>query len=298
VHYLAAFTCALLNNQPMGFYSPAVLIKDAQRHGLRVRPIDIQRSQAICSLEEEADHSLSLRIGFNYARGMRSASIENLLAERNLYGPFASVDDLARRVPTLNRKELVLLARVGALNPLNQVEHRRDALWQVEEAGRPVGPLLRGIVKTSESNSHSTPLVAMTTDERLTADYAGVGLTTGPHPMAYHRAALHANNILSATDLSACLANAPIRIAGCVIARQRPGTAKGFVFLSLEDEAGIANIILAPDVFERDRLIVTRNRFLLIAGIVQNTDGVIHVKALHMEPLNITDVPIASHNFH
>jgi error-prone DNA polymerase len=298
VHYLAAFTCALLNNQPMGFYSPAVLIKDAQRHGLRVRPIDIQRSQAICSLEEEADHSLSLRIGFNYARGMRSASIENLLAERNLYGPFASVDDLARRVPTLNRKELVLLARVGALNPLNQVEHRRDALWQVEEAGRPVGPLLRGIVKTSESNSHSTPLVAMTTDERLTADYAGVGLTTGPHPMAYHRAALHANNILSATDLSACLANAPIRIAGCVIARQRPGTAKGFVFLSLEDEAGIANIILAPDVFERDRLIVTRNRFLLIAGTVQNTDGVIHVKAHHLEPLNITDVPIASHNFH
>jgi error-prone DNA polymerase len=298
VHFLAAFTCALLNNQPMGFYSPAVLIKDAQRHGLRVRPIDIQRSQAICSLEEEADHSLSLRIGFNYARGMRSASIENLLAERNLYGPFASVDDLAHRVATLNRKELVLLARVGALNPLNQVEHRRDALWQVEEAGRPVGPLLRGIMKTSEFNSHSAPLVAMTTDERLTADYAGVGLTTGPHPMAYHRSALHANNILSATDLSACLANAPIRIAGCVIARQRPGTAKGFVFLSLEDESGIANIILTPDVFERDRLIVTRNRFLLIAGTVQNTDGVIHVKALHMEPLNITDVPIASHNFH
>jgi error-prone DNA polymerase len=298
VHFLAAFTCALLNNQPMGFYSPAVLIKDAQRHGLRVRPIDVRRSLAICSLEEEADHTLSLRIGFNYARGMRSASIENLLAERNLYGPFASVDDLARRVQTLNRKELVLLARVGALNPLNQVEHRRDALWQVEEAGRPVGPLLRSIVKTSESNSHSTPLVAMTTDERLTADYAGVGLTTGPHPMAYHRAALHANNILSATDLSACLANAPIRIAGCVIARQRPGTAKGFVFLSLEDEAGIANIILAPDVFERDRLIVTRNRFLLIAGTVQNTDGVIHVKAHHLEPLNITDVPIASHNFH
>jgi error-prone DNA polymerase len=298
VHFLAAFTCALLNNQPMGFYSPAVLIKDAQRHGLRVRPIDVQRSLAICSLEEEADHSLSLRIGFNYARGMRDTSIETLLAERNLHGPFASVGELAHRVPALNRKELVLLARVGALNPLNQVEHRRDALWQVEEAGRPVGPLLRGIAQTLQSSSQSTPLVAMTTDERLTADYAGVGITTGPHPMAYHRAALHANNILSATDLSACLANAPIRIAGCVIARQRPGTAKGFVFLSLEDEAGIANIILAPDVFERDRLIVTRNRFLLIAGTVQNTDGVIHVKAHHLEPLNITDVPIASHNFH
>jgi error-prone DNA polymerase len=298
VHYLAAFTCALLNNQPMGFYSPAVLIKDAQRHGLRVLPIDIQRSQTICALEEETDHSLSLRIGFNYARGMRSTSIEALLTERNMRGPFASVDDLATRVPALNRKELVLLARIGALNPLERVAHRRDALWQVEEASRPVGPLLRGIAQTPQTNLHSTPLVAMTTDERLTADYSGVGLTTGPHPMAYHRAALRACNILSATDLFACRNNVPIHIAGCVIARQRPGTAKGFVFLSLEDETGIANIILTPDVFERDRLIVTRNRFLLIAGTVQNTDGVIHVKAQQLEPLNITEVPVSSHDFH
>jgi error-prone DNA polymerase len=298
VHYLAAFTCALLNNQPMGFYSPAVLIKDAQRHGLRVRPIDVQRSLAICSLEEDADHSLSLRIGFNYARGMRGTSIEALLTERSLHGTFASVDDLPQRVPALNRKELVLLAGVGALNPLDRVEHRRDALWQVEEAGRPVGPLLRGIAQTQQSSSQSTPLALMTTDERLTADYAGVGLTTGPHPMAYHRAALRASNILSAIDLLACRSNASIRIAGCVIARQRPGTAKGFVFLSLEDETGIANIILTPDIFERDRMIVTRNRFLLIAGTLQNTDGVIHVKALHLEPLNINEVQIASHDFH
>jgi error-prone DNA polymerase len=298
VHFLAAFTCALLNNQPMGFYSPAVLIKDAQRHGLRVRPIDIQRSQAICSLEKEADHSLSLRIGFNYARGMRSTSIEALLVERNLQGPFASVDNLARRVSVLNRKELILLARVGALNSLDQVAHRRDALWQVEEAGRPVGPLLRGIAQTQQSSSQSTPLAAMTTEERLTADYAGVGLTTGPHPMAYHRATLRASKILSAADLLACRSNASIRIAGCVIARQRPGTAKGFVFLSLEDETGIANIILTPDVFERDRLIVTRNRFLLIVGTVQNTDNVIHVKAQHLEPLNMADIPVSSHDFH
>jgi error-prone DNA polymerase len=151
------------------------------------------------------------------------------------------------------------------------VEHRRDALWQVEEAGRPVGPLLRGIARTPQSNSPSTPLVAMTTDERLTADYAGVGLTTGPHPMAYHRAALRTINILTATDLFACRNKASIQIAGCVIARQRPGTAKGFVFLSLEDETGIANIILTPDVFERERLVVTRNRFLLISGTKHNT---------------------------
>jgi error-prone DNA polymerase len=116
--------------------------------------------------------------------------------------------------------------------------------------------------------------------------------------MAYHRTALRAVSILSAMDLLACRSNAFIRIAGCVIARQRPGTAKGFVFLSLEDETGIANIILTPDVFERDRLIVTRNRFLLITGTVQNTDRVIHVKAQHLEPLNITEVPVSSHDFH
>ncbi len=298
VHYLAAFTCALLNNQPMGFYSPAVLVKDAQRHGLRVRPIDVQRSQAVCSLDEETDQSLSLRVGLNYARGMRGTSIDALLAERALGGPFVSIDDLVRRVPELNRKELVLLARIGALNSLDRVGHRRDALWQVEEAGRPVGPLLRRSAQAAQSTSESSPLAAMTNDERLYADYAGTGLTTGPHPMAYLRAMLCARNIVSSMDLLACRANELIRIAGCVIARQRPGTAKGFVFLSLEDETGIANIILAPDVFERNRVIVTRNRFLLIAGTVQNADGVIHLKARDLEPLSVTEVPIASHNFH
>ena len=127
----------------MGFYSPAVLIKDAQRHGLRVRPIDVQRSEWLCTLEAEPDGSLSLRIGLNYAKGLRQSSAEALLAARGRDGAFASVDDLALRVPALNRKELVALARIGALNSLGSVEHRRDALWQVEEAGRPVGPLLR-----------------------------------------------------------------------------------------------------------------------------------------------------------
>ncbi|MGB8261871.1 MAG: error-prone DNA polymerase, partial [Terracidiphilus sp.] len=142
VHYLAAFTCGLLNNQPMGFYSPAVLIKDAQRHGLRVRPIDIQRSDWLCTLEAEPVGALSLRIGLNYAKGLRQSAAEALLAARAA-GAFASVDDLASRVPQLSRKDLVLLARLGALNSLGEVEHRRDALWQVEQAGRPSGPLLR-----------------------------------------------------------------------------------------------------------------------------------------------------------
>ncbi len=120
----------------------AVLIKDAVRHGLRVRPIDVQRSQWLCSLEEESDGSHSLRIGMNYTKGLRQSSADAILAARSRDGIFASVDDMTVRVPELNRKELVLLARIGALNSLGKVEHRRDALWQVEEVGRPVGPLL------------------------------------------------------------------------------------------------------------------------------------------------------------
>jgi error-prone DNA polymerase len=286
VHYLAAFTCGLLNNQPMGFYSPAVLIKDAQRHGLRVRPIDVQRSCWLCTLEAEQDGSLSLRIGLNYVKGLRQSSAETFLATRSNHGPFASVDQLSYRVPELNRKELVALARVGALNSLGEVDHRRDALWQVEQAGRPVGPLLRS-AKPDQSEA-ANPLLRMTDDERLAADYAGTGLTTGPHPMAWQRANLHRQGFLSAQELEECVSDRRVCIAGRVICRQRPGTAKGFVFLSLEDETGIANIIVAPDVFEQNRLIVTRSRFLSIAGKLQNQDGVVHVKAQQLVPFNLT----------
>jgi error-prone DNA polymerase len=298
VHYLGAFTCGLLNNQPMGFYSPAVLIKDAQRHGLRVRPMDVQRSEWLCTLEPESDGSLSLRIGFNYAKGLRRSSANEIVATRNLDVLFDSVDDLAQRVPALNRKELVALARIGVLNSLGEVEHRRDAIWQVEQAGRPVGPLLRDVDSALTGTHIPTPLQQMTTDERLAADYLGTGLTTGPHPLAYHRESLRHEGILSAEKLMPQYNNQSVRIAGCVIARQRPGTAKGFVFLSLEDETGIANVILEPDTFEQNRVTVTRNRFLLIEGILQYQDGVIHVKAQQITPLNISNVEIRSHDFH
>jgi error-prone DNA polymerase len=296
VHFLAAFTCGLLNNQPMGFYAPAVLIKDAQRHGLRVRPIDVQQSEWVCTLEHEADGSLSLRIGMNYAKGLRQSSAEALVATRIERGPFASVDDIAQRVPTLNRKELVTLARIGALNSLGDVEHRRDALWQVEQAGRPVGPLLRDA--TFAASPAETPLKKMTTHERLCADYAGTGLTTGPHPLAYHRAAFRQAGLVSADDLTRLPNHHFVHVAGCVIARQRPGTAKGFVFLSLEDETGIANVIFTPDAFEQNRVVVSRSRFVCVEGPLQHQDGVIHIKAQRIVPLDITDIEIRSHNFH
>jgi error-prone DNA polymerase len=265
-----------------------VLIKDAQRHGLRVRPIDVLRSHWLCTLEAESE-SPSLRIGLNYVKGLRQSSADAIIAARNLHGPFANVDELAARVPTLNRKELVALAGVGALNTLGEVAHRRDALWQVEQAGRPVGPLLRGATPPDQA---ANPLRKMTTDERLAADYAGTGVTTGPHPMAYQREALRRQGILTAAELEAARSEQFVRAAGRVVARQRPGTAKGFVFLSLEDETGIANVIVAPDVFEQNRVVVTRTRFLLIAGKLQNQDGVIHVKARSFEPLDTSLEPV------
>ena len=296
VHYLAAFTCGLLNNQPMGFYTPAVLIKDAQRHGLRVHPICIQRSAGQCSIEHEPDSSLSIRIGLNYAKGLRQTSAATLIRARDADGTFRSADDLVRRVPELNRKELVLLAQIGALNSIDEVKHRRDALWQVEQSGRPVGPLLRNT--SAKSDSQYMPLRRMTTDERLVADFAGVGLTCGPHPMSYCRSALQERGFLTADGLTRSENNSFVRIAGCVIARQRPGTAKGFVFLSLEDETGIANIIITPDLFERERIVVTRNRFLNIEGRLQIQNGVIHVKAFHIQPIEISSAGVHSHDFH
>jgi error-prone DNA polymerase len=296
VKFLAAFTCAILNRQPMGFYSPAVLVKDAQRHGLRVKPIDIQVSAWECTVEHEPDGTRSMRLGLGYAKGMRKQAADALIAARVQDGPFRSADDLALRVPELNRKELTLLARIGALNRVEEIAHRRDALWQVEWAGRPEGPLL--IQKNLREDDRSLPLNQMTIEERLVADYAGTGLTVDKHPMHYRRAELRAQGILSSEDLRHCRNGVFVRAAGCVIARQRPGTAKGFIFISMEDETGIANVIVTPDVYEQNRLVVTRSKFLLVEGALQNQDGVIHVKATRLAPLTHGGLEVRSHDFH
>jgi error-prone DNA polymerase len=298
VKYLAAFTCAILNNQPMGFYSPAVLVKDAQRHGLRVKPVDIQVSDWACTIEHEPDGSLSLRLGLGYVKGLRKHSAHAIVNSREECGPFRSAEDLVARMPSLNRKELTLLARVGALNNLDGIEHRRDALWQVERAGRLEGPLLRQKSEVLREDSRSLPLQQMNIEERQISDYVGTGLTIGKHPMAYRRQKLRRERILSAEELRSCRDGDFVRTAGCVIARQRPGTAMGFIFLSMEDETGIANVIVTPDLYERERLVVTRSKFILAEGLLQNQDGVIHVKATHLQSLSDQTLEIRSHDFH
>jgi error-prone DNA polymerase len=173
VKYLAAFTCALLNNQPMGFYSPAVLVDDAKRHGLRVKAIDVQVSQWPCTIEAEADGSLSMRMGLGYVKGLRKESAEAIVAARKEGGRFRSTEDIALRVPSLNRKELTILARVGALNSIDGVAHRRDALWQVERAGKMEGPLFRQRSEWLREDAQLQPLQQMNVEERLVADYGG-----------------------------------------------------------------------------------------------------------------------------
>ncbi len=361
VHYLAAFTAALLNNQPMGFYHPATIVKDAQRHGLKVLPVDVLRSDWLCTLEasplrrrrdteknselrfsksdlkeglrssEKAlrngnseisnpqssaspplrGGSFAVRLGLRYVRGLREEAAGALVQARG-GRLFASMQDLARRVPELRKKELVALAEVGALNSLgngvagNQKSsaaphlrgeynfHRRDALWQVERAAQPVGDLLKRI----EEGDMPSPLDRMTPEERLVADFRGTGLTVGPHPMAYRRGEMDRLGVVCAGDLERLANGRSTRIAGCVIARQRPGTASGFVFLSLEDETGIANAIITPDLYGQNRFAVMAERFLLIDGVVQKQDGVISVKAQRVLPLRVTAAETTSHDFH
>jgi error-prone DNA polymerase len=510
-HYLGAFTAALLNNQPMGFYHPATLVKDAQRHGLKILPVDVTKSDWLCTLEtvasreesvasrqssvagepqaisyqpsaishplpdasetsqknrfvsgrgfsraanvsdstaalaaevegvqtppskvtlvnrfiagqgfdpsaepshstevpwdeigsyrnskhstnlqseitnlksprlspllktchserseepafplqsprpatnERGEKNLALRLGLKYVRGLRESAAQALVRERNL-APFRSIHDLTRRVPELRQDELTTLAEIGALNsvgnspqrnpstslrassdtektltafnsqnschserseepafppptpPINlQSEiknlksavslHRRDALWQIEKAVRRSGPLL----EQSPDPDSSSPLQQMTYEERLVADFHGTGLTTGPHPMAYRRAEMKALGVHPASSLPSIPTGRRLRIGGCVIARQRPGTAKGFVFLSLEDETGIANAIVHPDLLQKNRILLMSGRFLMVEGILQNQDNVISVKAERVLPLNITNAATSSHDFH
>jgi error-prone DNA polymerase len=295
-HYLAAFTAALLNNQPMGFYSPAVLVHDAQLHGLRVRPINVLNSQWDCTVEHTIKESKDvpcLRIGLRYVRGMRQTSAETIVAERQKR-PFEGIGDLIRRVPELQKSELVTLSEIGALNFLDEGANRRTALWQVERAARQAGPLLDAIPEQLELS----PLRQMTDEERLVADFHGAGMTTGPHPMTYCREALSKAQVKRACDLARLPDGQYTRVAGCVIARQRPGTAKGFVFLSLEDETGISNVIVNPDLYEKFRKVINGEKFLRVDGVLQNQDHTISIKAFRVLPLSITGAETESHDFH
>ena len=283
VHCPAEFYVGLLNNQPMGFYSPATLIKDAQRQGIKMRSISVLDSEWLCTVETD----VSLRLGFCLTRGINRVHVEQMVEER-LQRAFQNLHDFRERT-SFDRDELRILAKAGTLNSL--IGHRRDALWAVENE------LHQGELFSDVADKLTSPLTPMQPVERLAADFSTMRLTTGPHPMAYLRASLP-NDIWRSKDLSLGENGTRLRIAGLAICRQRPGTAKGFVFISLEDETGISNAIVSPQLFEKNRLVITQETFLLIEGILQLHSGVIHVRAEQIERLPALELETAdSHDF-
>ena len=286
VHRAPEFYAGLLNNQPMGFYSPATLVLDAQRRDVRVRPVNVQESDWFCTVEKDD----SLRLGLCYVRGMKREEGERIATERRKV-PFHSLADFQLRTGVSKTSQRALAA-AGALNGL--AKHRREAQWQVEVFRDP-----NDLFGTVESDGR-VPLQVMNEFERTRADYSNTGLTTGPHPMRWIREQLtDEKQVWRASDLQNAANGIYLRVGGMVICRQRPGTAKGFVFLSLEDETGVANVIVAPQLFERERLLIGSEQFLLIEGILQHQEGVIHVKAMRIEPLMYPGLTApASHDFH
>jgi error-prone DNA polymerase len=284
-HHGAAFVCAMLNNQPMGFYHPFTLVKDAQRHGVRFRPADVTRSGWDCALEDG-----QVRLGLRYVAGLRKRAGERIASER-ARASFRSLQDFVDRA-SLHHDELQVLAEAGALNAFGLT--RRSALWQVERADRPRGPLFPAEVAAEEESA--SPLPEMTLSERLHTDVARTGLTVGPHPISLYREALAARGVRRACDLPGCPQGLTVRVAGSVICRQRPGTAKGFVFLTLEDETGLVNIIVNPGLFERESPAIVMSPVLEIDGVLQ-VEGGLSVRARDVRAVHLPDVQVSSRDF-
>jgi error-prone DNA polymerase len=291
-HRAPEFYASLLNNQPMGFYSSATLIKDGQRHGVKFLPVCVVQSDLNCTIEVGDRRSeYPVRLGLCIVKTLSGTGAKRLIEERKKQ-PFTSLIDFKRRT-RLNKDELRTLAEIGALNCF--AAHRREALWEVEKPLRQ-DDLFEGDMAAVTDRRYS-PLAPMNYPERIQADFAGMQLTTGAHPMALLRPRL--KGILRAADLATAKHGSTVRIAGNVICRQRPGTAKGFVFVSLEDETGISNAIVTPPMFEANRLVITEEPFLIIEGRLQQVDGVIHVKAQRIERLQYNpSVASRSYDFH
>ncbi len=328
-YHPTAFLISLLNAWPMGFYHPATLVTDARRHGVEVRPIDVNHSGWRCRWEDTApaargakgrgardpqrsgDRVLSrqgeargrddvagatgdwppangvCRLGMRFVRGLRARVAERIEAEQ-ARAPFHSADDLATRC-ALHRDELATLAHAGALASLGLT--RRQALWQVALASRPAGALYAG-----DEAAVASPLPEMTPFEETLADFRDTEITTGAHPVTYVRDVLERLGVTAAAKLAALPDRRTVRIGGAVIVRQRPGTARGLLFVTLEDETGTIQAAVMPDLLQQHRQLLVRSPGLIIEGILQKRDGTLTVKAEKVWPLSMT--PVASHDFH
>ena len=289
VHYRACFMAAMFNNYPLGFYSAATLVKDAQRHGLRFLAIDINRSQYIFTVEDG-----KVRVGLKYVRGLRQETGEAIVVEREMSGPYTSVADLIDRVPKINKREIRALSITGALNFENTV-HRREALWQSELAIQPQGDLFEANRLTLNSIAEPTAfLKRMEGLQLVEADLKKTGISIGKHPMSFLRDELTRKRILSAKQSLNLKKGQIASIAGAVIIRQRPMTANDVVFLTLEDETGHSNFVVMPDKFEEYRSVINQSDYLIIKGVFEEPGM---LKALSFKTLEGFTAEVVSHNF-
>jgi error-prone DNA polymerase len=307
-HFPDVFCCAMLNSQPLGFYAPAQLIADAQRHGVRVLPIDLNQSQWLSSLEPVSNTfdtagsasaqghanpsaTLGLRLGLHLVRGLARFDADRIAENRRLQGPFRDQSELVRRCG-LNQAILTLLADCGAMNALSG--DRRGAYWTAlaQEKSPHALPLLEH-ANAEFDDPVPDALAPMRPMEEITADYQTTGVSLQGHPMQFFREKLHGLRVVTASELAQCRDGVFVRVAGLILLRQRPGTAKGITFVTMEDETGSINLVIRPSTWDAYYLICKRSNAWLVHGTLENRQGVIHVLVGRIEDLSQTIGPIA-----
>ena len=293
VHHPAHFLCAILNSQPMGFYSPSSLVSDAQRHGVAVRDVDVLSSDWDSTLEGEKN---SVRLGLRLVKGVGEAQARRLVAARR-ERPFQSIVDMERRT-TLNRRIVEILAESGALE--NLISGRRQALWEAR------APRLEGLFEGRRLGEVTVQLPKLPELQQLWFDYGRKGLSLHDHPLKHLRSKLRQRGVLLSSSLMGVSSGAEIEVAGLVLCRQQPATANGVVFVTLEDESGVVNLIVRRAIFEEYRREVRNAPMLLAAGRLERQAGtpsassVIHVLVRHVEWLRLPEgnLPLMSRDFH
>jgi error-prone DNA polymerase len=286
VHYAPEFLCSLLNEQPMGFYPPDALVHEAQRRGIEVRPPDVNASAVLCRVEEGTE-GLAVRIGLGYVKGLSERDAAAVVAERERGGDYRDLGDLASRSGA-GRDGLERLAWAGACGGLGGGDRRRVPLWRL------------GVANGSGDGQLSLPLplpeapalAEQTPWQRLTADYGAYGIALEEHPLSLLRGDLDPATVTCAA-LERIRDGAGLEVAGLLVARQRPATARGVMFLLIEDETGVANVIVLPPVYERHRLTVRTASLVTVTGCLERREGVVNVVASAVRPIERPDVPLA-----
>ncbi|MEQ3624190.1 MAG: error-prone DNA polymerase [Celeribacter sp.] len=277
-HYPAAFACALLNSQPMGFYAPAQIVRDAREHGVEIRAVDVNFSGWDCTLEPDGT-GFALRLGLRQISGMREEAARRIVEARHM--PYADIADLKVRA----RMDAGTIRRLAAADAVRSMGiDRRQALWQAQALrDAPALPIFDHVQAAAEGSEAQVILPAMPRAEHVVADYQTLRLSLKAHPMSFFRGSLRHQRFKAAADLPRLRYGAPVSLAGLVLVRQKPGSAKGVCFITLEDETGVANLVIWPDLFKAYRPVIMAARLLVVHGRVQTDGRVIHVVANQLE---------------